>query len=73
MTWMPIWLKCNTTLISPLIVPALSYGFFNFICQPKPVDPSSSCECDKEEMIRWSGSLSDPDNPNYNPFTFTNK
>lgn len=23
---------------------------------------------DKEEMIRWSSSLSDPDNPNFNPF-----
>jgi len=23
---------------------------------------------DKEEMIRWSSSLSDPDNQNFNPF-----
>ena len=70
MTWIPIWLKANKTLICPLIVPALSYGFFNFICQDKPVSPS---KCDKEEMIRWSSTLSDPDNPNFNPFTFTNK
>ncbi len=70
MTWIPIWLKANKTLICPLIVPALSYGFFNFICQDNHVDDVKQ---DKEEMIRWSSTLSDPDNPNFNPFTFQNK
>ncbi len=72
MTWIPIWLKANTTLICPLIVPALSYGFFHFICQDNHVNPPCGAR-DKEEMIRWSSTLSDPDNPNFNPFTFSNK
>ena len=73
MTWIPIWLKANKTLIAPLIVPSLSYGFFHFICQDNHVDDVKQAEEQKEEMIRWSSTLSDPDNPNFNPFTFTNK
>lgn len=70
MTWIPIWFKANKTLICPLIAPALSYGLFHFIICDKKRQPVSE---DKEEMIRWSSTLSDPDNPNFNPFTFTNK
>ena len=71
MTWMPIWSKVSNVLIAPVIIPALSYGLFSYIVSGNNV--YDDVKRDKEEMIRWSASLSDPDNPNYNPFTFTNK
>jgi len=71
MTWMPIWSKVSNVLIAPVVIPALSYGLFSYIVSEDNV--YDDVKRDKEEMIRWSASLSDPDNPNYNPFTFTNK
>ena len=71
MTWMPIWSKVSNVLLAPVIIPALSYGLFSYIVSGDNV--YDNVKEDKEEMIRWSNSLSDPDNENYNPFTFTNK
>lgn len=31
MTWFPIWMKTNQVLISPLVIPSLSYGLYAFI------------------------------------------
>jgi hypothetical protein len=71
MTWIPIWSKVSNILLPPVIIPVLSYGLFSYIVSGNNV--YDDVKKDKEEMIRWSASLSDPDNPNYNPFTFTNK
>ncbi len=71
MTWIPIWSKVSNVLLPPVIIPVLSYGLFSYIVSGNNV--YDDVKKDKEEMIRWSASLSDPDNPNYNPFTFTNK
>ena len=70
---MPIWLKANTTLIAPLIVPSLSYGLYYFICPSNCDKKQEDVIRDKEEMIRWSSTLSDADNPNFNPFNLRNK
>ncbi len=71
MKWMPIWSKVSNVLLPPVIIPVLSYGLFSYIVSGDNV--YDNVKEDKEEMIRWSSTLSDPDNPNYNPFTFTNK
>jgi hypothetical protein len=68
MTWIPIWSKVSNILIAPVIVPALSYGLFCYIVSGKDVDYLKQ---DKEEMIRWSSSLSDPKHPNYNSFDYS--
>ena len=75
MTWIPIWSKVSNVLIAPVIIPALSYGLFSYIssCEWEPPAKIDDIKKDKEEMIRWSSTLSDPQNPNFNPFTFTNK
>ncbi len=71
MTWIPIWSKVSNVLIAPVIIPVLSYGLFSYVVSGNNV--YDDVKRDKEEMIRWSSTLCDPDNPNYNPFTFTNK
>tara|TARA_R110002012_G_scaffold16776_2_gene64188 strand:+ start:610 stop:825 length:216 start_codon:yes stop_codon:yes gene_type:complete len=71
MTWIPIWSKVSNVLIAPVIIPVLSYGLFSYILSGNNV--YDDVKRDKEEMIRWSASLSDPDNPNYNPFILRNK
>ncbi len=73
MTWMPIWSKVSNVCLAPVIIPALSYGLFSYVVSCDPPDKIDDIKKDKEEMIRWSSTLCDPDNPNYNPFTFTNK
>ena len=71
MTLIPIWSKVSNVLIAPVIIPVLSYGLFSYILSGNNV--YDDVKRDKEEMIRWSASLSDPDNPNYNPFILRNK
>jgi len=70
---MPIWSKVSNVLLAPVIIPALSYGLFSYIVSCDPPSKIDNVKEDKEEMIRWSSALSDPQNPNFNPFTFTNK
>ena len=71
MTWMPIWSKVSKVLIAPVIIPALSYGLFSYIVSGDNV--YDNVKEDKEEMIRWSNSLGNPNHPNFNPFILRNK
>jgi len=74
MTWLPIWTTAKNVLIAPLVIPSLSYGLYAFIAYGgRKKDIIEDLKDDKEEMMFWSQSLSDPTSPNYQTFTFINK
>jgi len=58
MTWIPIWNSTNKIMISPLVIPFLSYGLYAFVGYGDH----------KKEVIKKSHK--DVISHNYNPFLF---